>query len=138
MTELLYRLIKKKFRSLTMHSLLWVSVCPLFVALVMECPQTVELVLFYMGRETRRWIKNSHETLFQGSFLWKNCPHWSNNRIPKGKSSIRSTRNWDLFRVFFRVCRHGWKISIGWRAESHSHSFWGFPYSGQSPIVWFC
>lgn len=94
--------------------------------------------LFY-GKSYEKMDKNSHETLFQSNFLWKECPHWSDNRIPTGKCSIRSTGKWGIFRVLCRVaCRSGWEINRGWRRKSHSRGIGAFTCSGQAPTVWFC
>lgn len=77
------------------------------------------LKCFLYGKSYKKMDKNSQETLFQSNFLWKECLHQSDNRTHMGKCSIRSTRNWGVFRA---AHRGRWKISRGWKGKSHSHS----------------
>lgn len=110
----------------------------LFIALAMWCPQTIQLEIFSMVKATRRWVKTHMKHYSKAIFSERNALTEVTIGL-MGKCSIRSTGNWGIFRVLFRVaCRSGWKITREWRGKSHSHSIWAFTYSGQSPIVWFC
>ena len=77
--------------------------CPLLAALMMWCTQTTELENFFFNMviATRRWIENSQVTVFQCSFLWKECPHQSDNRTHMGKYSIRSPKHFSAYSEHF-------------------------------------